>query len=153
MDEPPTGAPVEDDAGPEVIIVGAGAVGLAMALDLARRGVRIRIIDRDPPRSRRESRALGLQARTLEVLERLGVIDEVLAAGRPIDGFAYYVNGHRVLRVGVEGLDAPYPVILLLPQGHLEEILIRRLNDLGVTVERGVDAVAMEQDAHAVRLL
>lgn len=128
-----------------ILVVGAGAVGLSAAIDLARRGVGVRVIDRDPPRSRRESRALGLQPRTLEVFERLGVIGDVLAAGRPLHGFAYHVGPHRLVRLGVTDVDAPFPFILLLPQGHLEELLIERLAQLGVEVERGREAVAIDQ--------
>lgn len=111
----------------------------------------MRIVDKAAARAPGESRALGVQARTVEVLERLGVVPEVMAAGRPIGGFTYHVGRAPVLTLAIDGIDAPYPHIWLLPQGRLEEILIARLAECGVPVERGAEVVGIEQTDGGVR--
>jgi 2-polyprenyl-6-methoxyphenol hydroxylase-like FAD-dependent oxidoreductase len=136
----------------QVLVAGAGPVGLATAVDLARRGVEVDVIDKVGPREDGESRALGVHARTLEVFDRLGVLPRVLAAGRPIHGFAYHVGGREVAALDVRGVDAPYPYILLLPQGVVERILLDRLRELGVAVRRPVELTGVAQDGDGVRV-
>ncbi len=134
----------------QVLVAGAGPVGLTVAVELARRGIDVEVIDKVEPRADGESRALGLHARTLEVFERLGVLPRMLAAGRPIHGFAYHVRGREVVAADVRGVDAPYPYILLLPQGVVERILLDRLRELGVAVRRPVELTGLAQDGDGV---
>ncbi len=136
----------------QVLVAGAGPVGLAVAVDLARRGIDVDVIDKVAPRGDRESRALGLHARTLEVADRLGVLPRVLAAGRPIHGFSYHVRGREVVAAHVRGVDAPHPYILLLPQGIVERILLDRLRELGVAVRRPVELTGITQDGDGVHV-
>jgi len=81
-----------------VLVVGAGPTGLTMAIELARRGVVVRLIERlaKPPLT---SRALLVQPRTLELFDDMGVIDAVLAAGRPVEGFTQVLRGRRLVPV------------------------------------------------------
>ncbi len=122
----------------DVLVVGAGPVGLAMAGELLRHEVRCRIIDKTAAPTQ-TSRALGIQARTLEIFEHMGVIDSVLAAGTKAVGATIY-NGDRViLRLSLQHIkakDSSYPFLLILPQSQTEAILNQRLNALGGQVER-----------------
>jgi len=139
----------EEEAG--VLVVGAGPVGLTMACELARHGTPCRIIDAgDGPTD--QSRALGIQARTLEVFENVGVVDRVLAEGRKLRGLQAYADGERLLHVGLdlEGLETHYPFLLILPQSETERILLARLGEHGVEVERRTSLAGIAQDASGV---
>ncbi|MGK3982369.1 FAD-dependent monooxygenase [Sorangium sp. So ce136] len=128
----------------QVLIVGAGPTGLTLACDLARRGVVCRIIDRTPAHFA-GSRGKGLQPRTLEVLDDLGVLDAVMAAGAPYppmrahDG-ATVLGDHVMFERREPTPDVPYPNILLLGQWRAEEILRARLAEHGVRVELATGA-------------
>ncbi|MEU8892767.1 FAD-dependent monooxygenase [Streptomyces sp. NPDC048442] len=137
-----------------VLIVGSGPTGLTLACDLARRGAEVRIVDKSPefPRS---SRAKGPNPRSLEVLEDLGVVGEVLAAGcAPLlmrkyrDGTAIADSDPNESRRPTPA--APYDRGRLLPQWKLEEILRTRLAGYGVHVELGTEIVSYEQDGDRV---
>src|SRR5438132_595339 len=103
----------------EVLVVGAGPVGLSLACELLRHGVTCRIIDQDAGPTD-QSRALGLHARTLEVFEDFGIIDRVLARAKKLRGMNAYADGHRVVHIPValDDLGTPYPYILILPQSE-----------------------------------
>jgi len=142
-----------------VLIVGAGPTGLTLACDLARRGVRCRVIDKAAALFV-GSRGKGLQPRTLEVFDDLGVIDAVLAAGAPFPGFRCYA-GHRLLwdRSFAEMLgvppptptpDVPYPSAWLIPQWRTDEILRDRLVALGGRVELSTELIGFDQDGEGV---
>src|SRR5437762_13231266 len=81
----------------DVIIVGAGPTGLMLANQLVRRGVCARIIDRHAGPAR-ESRALGVQARTLEIYSHLGIADQAVALGKRADGAVLWAQGRRAAR-------------------------------------------------------
>jgi len=136
-----------------VLIVGAGPTGLALALWLTRLGIRVRIIDRtaEPGTT---SRALAVQARTLEFYAQLGIADTIVAAGVVVDNVNLWTNGVRRARVPIrrigEGM-TPYPFPLVLPQDVHERILIDELRKLRVQVERRTSLVRFEQDDRGVR--
>ncbi|KAA2212849.1 FAD-dependent monooxygenase [Teichococcus oryzae] len=123
---------------PEVLIAGAGPTGLVLALWLARRGIRVRIVDKaaEPGTT---SRALAIQARTLEFYRQLGLAEAVVAGGVPLAAANLWVGGRQVARAAFgemgEGL-SPYPYVLIFPQDRHERLLIARLGMEGVTVER-----------------
>lgn len=125
---------------PGVLIVGAGPTGLTAALALTLSGVHCRIVDRraEPGSS---SRALGLQSRSMEVLAGLGVTDEIERVAYRLRG-ARMMRGHRPM-VDMAWIppDSRFPHTYVLPQTGVEDILARRLADLGVRVERGVEVV------------
>lgn len=138
-----------EDAG--VLVVGAGPTGLTLAIELARREVPCRIVDRSGERSQ-HSRGLGVQARTIEVFEDLGVAEEAVEAGQRLDVFNVYLDGRRMGGVRFEGLDSPYNFTLALEQSETERLLNRRLEELGVDVERPVELTGLRQDGAGVEV-
>ncbi|HEX2773886.1 MAG TPA: FAD-dependent monooxygenase [Micromonosporaceae bacterium] len=134
----------------DVLIVGAGPTGLALAAQLAAHGVRPRLIDRAHDRVH-ESRALAIQPRTLEVFEGLGVTDQIIAAGNRAVQVRMHVR-HRVLSAPLFDLgldDTAYPYVLFLSQAETERILDEHLRATGVAVERGVELVDLNCTADA----
>ncbi len=130
----------------EVLIVGAGPTGLVLALWLTRLGVRVRLIDKtaEPGTT---SRAVAVQARTLELYGQIGLADQVLERGRRVAAANLWVAGQQVARAvfGDMGLGiSPYPYPLILPQDEHERLLIDRLAELGVQVERRTDLLHFE---------
>ena len=116
-----------------VLIAGAGPTGLVLALWLTKLGVKVRIIDKtaEPGTT---SRALAVQARTLEFYHQIGIDDGVIAGGVKIQNINLWVKGRRAARVTLqrtgEGL-TPYAFALVFPQDAHERLLIERLNALG----------------------
>ena len=133
----------------KTLIVGAGPVGLAMALNLTRHGVPCRIVDKNAERSSK-SKALGVQPRTLEIFETMGVLDAALEAGHKIFGVSVYAHGKHLARVSFEGLESPCPFVLVLPQSETERILIDRLCALGIEMEREVEVTGFSQEPDGV---
>jgi len=134
----------------EVLVVGAGPSGLTMACELLRHGVPCRIIDQDEGPTV-QTRALGLQTRTLEVFSNMGVIDEVLDKGKRVYGLNAYADNHRIAHVSFDsGDDTPYPFTVHLPQSQTEPILIGSLAKRGLEVERQVQLKAFTEDESGV---
>ena len=120
----------------DVLIVGAGPTGLMLANQLARRSVRILVIDRHTGPSL-QTRALGVQARTMEIYAKLGIADRALELGKRGTGANIWAQGRKMARVplGEAGQNAtPYPFILILGQDDNERIMGDKLRDLGVSV-------------------
>jgi len=138
---------------PDVLIVGAGPVGLSMACELARHGVTSRIIDASEGPTD-QSRALGIQARTLEVFRQIGIVDQVLAKGRKVHGVSAFSDARRIAHItlDLEGLETPYPYLLILPQGDTERILLDRLKTYGIEVERRTRLTELAMDRDGVTL-
>ncbi len=134
-----------------VLVVGAGPTGLALAIELARRETPCRIVDRAAQWSQ-HSRGLGVQARTIEVFEDLGVAEEAVETGQRLDVFNVYLDGRRLGGVRFDGLDSPYNFTLALEQSKTERLLNRRLEELGVEVERSVELTEMRQDRAGVEV-
>jgi len=137
---------------PDVLIVGAGPTGLALTLWLTKLGVRVRIVDKtaEPGTT---SRALAVQARTLELYRQIGLADAVVDAGRKAVTVNLWVAGRQVGRAPFgnmgQGL-SPYPYALIYPQDEHEHLLIDRLSALGVKVERRTELVGFEDGAGRV---
>jgi 2-polyprenyl-6-methoxyphenol hydroxylase-like FAD-dependent oxidoreductase len=132
-----------------VLIVGAGPVGLAAAIELARRDVPVRIIDKLPEPTW-QSRALVVHARTLEAFARMGVADAIIAGGRRTSALELHARGRRVGRLELGRVKSPFPFSVTLAQDDTERILSERLATFGVQVERGLELCGCEQDEHAV---
>jgi 2-polyprenyl-6-methoxyphenol hydroxylase-like FAD-dependent oxidoreductase len=131
----------------DVLIVGAGPTGLMLANQLGRRGVRAQIIDRHAGPAR-ETRALGVQARTMEIYAQLGVAARALELGKRGTGGNIWANGRRMARVPLGEAGSrltPYPYIFILGQDDNERILGDRLRDWGLAVQWNTELTALAQ--------
>lgn len=139
----------------DVLIVGAGPTGLALGIDLARRGVDALVVERGETLAP-GSRGKGLQPRTMEVYEDLGVLDEILAAGGAYPVGMVWADGVQAgehamfdpMEDGEEG--CRFTVPWMVPQWRNQEILLARLTELGATVAFGREVVRLAQDTQGV---
>uniref|UniRef100_A0AAU3HP38 FAD-dependent monooxygenase n=1 Tax=Streptomyces sp. NBC_01393 TaxID=2903851 RepID=A0AAU3HP38_9ACTN len=135
--------------GTDVVVAGAGPVGLTAAAELRRRGIRCRIVDRLPARLP-YAKAVGIQPRTLEIWDHMGLTRTVLEAAVPMYGQLAYVNGTEQARIDlVLPPEVPYG-FAALPQYETERILDTYLARFGTGIERGTELVAFSQDADGV---
>ncbi|MFE9256326.1 FAD-dependent monooxygenase [Streptomyces sp. NPDC006879] len=132
-----------------MLIVGAGPVGLTAAVELRRRGVDCRLVDRLPARLP-YAKAVGVQPRTLEIWDRMGLVRAALEAALPMRGQLIYANGVERARIEL-GLppDVPYG-FAALPQYETERILEEHLGRFGTRIERATTLVSFAQDSHGV---
>ena len=137
----------------DVLIVGAGPTGLMLANQLARRGVRALIIDRHAGPAL-QTRALGVQARTLEIYAQLGIVERALELGKRATGANLWAEGRRTARVPLgdigQGL-SPYPFLLILGQDDNERLMGEALRRHGVNVRWNTELVALKQEADHVK--
>jgi 2-polyprenyl-6-methoxyphenol hydroxylase-like FAD-dependent oxidoreductase len=137
----------------EVLIVGAGPTGLVLALWLTRLGVPVRIIDKtaEPGTT---SRALAVQARTLEFYRQIGLADAVVERGRKVAAVNLWVAGKKVGRFAFGDMGAglsPFPYALVFPQDEHERLLIDRLIQTRVDVERRTELLGFEDTGGGIR--
>ena len=125
----------------EVLVVGAGPVGLFMAASLARLGIRVRIIDKEPRPSDR-SKALVLWPRSLELFDIHGMVEPFLAEGLRVSDIHLTAGRKSLMRASLRHLPGAYPFGLFLPQSDTERLLTAELARLGITVERPVELVS-----------
>lgn len=132
----------------DVLVVGAGPAGSALAIDLTRRGMTVRIIDK-ADRAFDGSRAKGIQPRTLEVLEDLGALDEVLAGGSTYPLMGIHLGPvtvpWRMMRSPKASDDVPFPNTWLIPQFRTDGALHSRLRELGIAIEYNRDLLELTQ--------
>jgi 2-polyprenyl-6-methoxyphenol hydroxylase-like FAD-dependent oxidoreductase len=138
----------------QVLIIGAGPTGLALACDLARRGVQFRIVDKATEYFI-GSKGKGLQPRSLEVMDDLGIIDQVLGNGKfhiPFRGYeGPKVLGERDIHAGrYPTPSTPYASPLITPQWRVEEALRGLLEKSGGNVDLATELIAIEQDSGSV---
>ncbi len=130
-----------------VLIIGAGPVGLTLAIELQRYGVPIRIVEKAAQRTDK-SKALVIWSRTLELLDRQpGGSAPFIEAGFKVDAASILAGGERIGRISMGTVDSPYPYALMLPQSETERLLEERLSALGVKVEREVEATSLAMRA------
>ncbi len=136
-----------------VLIVGAGPTGLVLAIWLTKLGVSVRIIDKTAEAGT-TSRALAVQARTLEFYRQVGISDAVVESGVKIAGVNLWVKGVKAARVPLQNIGkrlTPFSFALVFPQDAHERLLIERLDALGVKVERRTELVRFDQHPESVR--
>jgi 2-polyprenyl-6-methoxyphenol hydroxylase-like FAD-dependent oxidoreductase len=136
----------------DVLIVGAGPTGLALAVQLRRWGVAFRLVDALADR-RHESRALAVHARTLELLDAIGCADSLVALGRRPRSVQVHVSEPPLqVPVGrVEATGTRFPFVLVVSQAQTEAVLASWLGAQGVAVERGVSAAIEQVEPDQVR--
>lgn len=129
-----------------VLIVGAGPTGLVLALWLTRQGVKVRIVDKATGPGT-TSRAMAVQARTLELYRQLDLADAVVAAGHRNPAFNLWVAGKKRATLPFDSAGAdltPYPFVLIYPQDQHERLLVDRLSALGVAIEWQVECLGFK---------
>ena len=131
----------------EILIAGAGPTGLVLALWLTKLGVKVRIIDK-VAEAGTTSRALAVQARTLEFYHQVGIDEAVIAGGVKIQNLHLWAGGQRVASVHLQRIGegmTPYAFALVFPQDAHERLLIEHLSALGVQVERRTELLRFTQ--------
>jgi 2-polyprenyl-6-methoxyphenol hydroxylase-like FAD-dependent oxidoreductase len=132
--------------GCDVLVVGAGPTGLVLAVWLTKLGARVRIVDKtgEPGAT---SRALAVQARTLELYRQLDLADAVVERAHEVPAVNLWARGARKARVSFEEVGVgltPYPYLRIFPQDEHERLLIDRLAGMGVSVERRTELVGFK---------
>src|SRR3977135_2024027 len=129
----------------DVLIVGAVPTGLMLANQLARRGVKPRIIDRHSGPAQ-QSRAMAVQARTMEIYSKMDIIDKALARGERATGGKIWASGRWPARIPVGDIGqsmSPFPFVLMLGQDDNELIMGEKLREHGVAVEWNTETTAI----------
>ncbi|QLF94927.1 FAD-dependent monooxygenase [Pseudomonas sp. ABC1] len=136
---------------PTTVIVGAGPIGLTLAILLKMRGVSLRIIEKNAGPST-ATKAIAIHSRTLEIFRDMGVAEQAVAEGFAINRFAVQSDGKKILEYDFSRLEAPYRMLLSLPQPQTEKILLERLESLGVSVEWNTELTGLQQHGDSVDL-
>jgi len=133
----------------DVLVVGAGPVGLTMAAELARYGLSVRLVEK-MAQATDKSKALVLWSRTLELMDRMGCTSSFINAGFQANGATVRAGDKLISHVTLGGVASPYPYALMIPQCDTERLMAQHLNSLGVTVEREVEMTSFRDSADGV---
>jgi rifampicin monooxygenase len=130
----------------DVTVVGGGPTGVFLASELRLHGVRVLVLEQEPEPTR-VVRALGLHARSIEVLDQRGLLDLFLPLGTqyPVGGFFAGIN-----KPAPDRLDTAHPYVLGIPQPTTERLLTEHAIELGVDIRRGREVIGLSQDDHEV---
>jgi 2-polyprenyl-6-methoxyphenol hydroxylase-like FAD-dependent oxidoreductase len=136
------------DVDTDVLIVGAGPVGLFLANECARRGLRYRIIEARASQSE-HSKALAIFPRTLEIFDMAGLADPFLEAANRVTSVAIITHGRALAHMPFTPGQSPYPFVAMVPQDVTERLLVEQLRRAGGAVEYETKFVAAaEQDGY-----
>jgi 2-polyprenyl-6-methoxyphenol hydroxylase-like FAD-dependent oxidoreductase len=133
----------------QILIVGAGPTGLVLAASLLSRGIPVRIIDKAAAPAW-QSRAVGLHARSLEVLDTMGLAETFIAHGHQVHRFRICAGRRSLLNLDLSRNGSRFGFILHLPQTETERLLRARVDELGGAVEQGVELLRLSQQDHHV---
>src|SRR5580704_6383060 len=128
----------------DVLVVGAGPVGLTMAAALNHYGITCRIIDKAAAPTDK-SKALVVWSRTLELLDNLGLAETFVHSGLKAKGASVYGNGKRLVHLAIHTVESPFGFPLMLPQSETERLLGEHLTQQGIAVERRVELVSFKE--------
>jgi 2-polyprenyl-6-methoxyphenol hydroxylase-like FAD-dependent oxidoreductase len=129
----------------DVLIIGAGPVGLFLANECARRSLRWRIVEQRPRQSE-HSKALAVMPRTLEIFDMAGIVAPFLEAANRVTSVAVVTHGHRLAQIPFAPPDTPYPFVAMVPQDVTEALLVQALRSRGGAVEYETSFVSACQD-------
>jgi 2-polyprenyl-6-methoxyphenol hydroxylase-like FAD-dependent oxidoreductase len=133
----------------DILIVGAGPVGLFLANECARRGIRFRLIEGHPGQSA-HSKALAIFPRTLEVFDMAGVVGSFLETANRVTSVNVSSHGRTVAQLPFEPAETPYPFVAMVPQNITEQLLVQELEKKGGHVEYQTRFVSAQQDENGV---
>lgn len=135
----------------QVLVAGAGPVGLTAAHELARHGLRVRLIDA-APRPSTTSRAVATHPRTLETYDQMGIVEEILGHAQQIRAFTMFSRGRRLVRLDADYSTMPtrYPFTAIVEQVDTEAVLRSAVARLGVDIEWGTRLTDFSQDVEGV---
>ncbi len=145
MQPTPTSPAVETD----ILIVGAGPVGLFLANECARRGIRFRIVEQHPGQST-HSKALAIFPRTLEVFDMAGVVAPFLDAANRVTSVMVTSHARDLANLQFDPPETPYPFVAMVPQNVTESLLVQKLENKGAHVEYETSFVSARQHDDAV---
>ncbi len=133
----------------DVLVAGAGPVGMFAALQLAEQGLKVQLID-EQSRPATRSYALAIHPKTLELLDVAGISEELIGLGRKVDSLSFFDGKEKQAGVRFSKLSANYPFLLILPQDVLETALEKRLKERGVKVEWSHRLAGLRQESDRV---
>ncbi len=135
----------------DILIVGAGPVGLSLANECTRRNLRCRIIESHPGQSE-HSKALSIFPRTLEIFDMAGLVPAFLEAANQVNSVVVMSNDHTLARIRFEPEQTPYPFVAMVPQNVTEQLLAAALERRGGSIEYNTSFVSLEQSLNAVTI-
>jgi 2-polyprenyl-6-methoxyphenol hydroxylase-like FAD-dependent oxidoreductase len=133
----------------QVLIVGAGPTGLVLAADLLARGIRTRIVDKGDGMAL-ESRAIGIHARTLEVLDMMGLADRFTERGQVVRHFRFYSQARCLASLDFARCGSRFGFLLDLPQDETQRLLRSRVAELGGVIEQRAELIRLASGSDAV---
>ena len=133
----------------QVLVVGAGPTGLVLAAELLARGIGVRIIDQGDGVAL-QTRAIGIHARTLEVLDMMGLAERLVERGQVVRQLRFYSEGRCLASLEFGRCGSRFGILLDLPQDQTERLLRARIAELGGVVEDGAELVSLTADRDAV---
>ena len=133
----------------QVLVIGAGPTGLVLAAELLARGIRTRVIDKGDGVAL-QTRAIGIHARTLEVLDMMGLADRFTERGQLVRQLRFYSEGRCLTSLEFARCGSRFGYLLDLPQDQTERLLRARVTELGGAIERGAELTGLAPGADAV---